>query len=524
MIRNRLAFVFALLALLSLVQVIAVWWGSNAAADFAARRLDATLMLTEYLALTGDKQRLKAWFAEEMLTQDAGADVRDMLIARMQGSLARLQGLAARAAGASQYRVDVEGLQVLASNLDALESALDQAQPPDGRLTPAQHWRNLVRVFDEHRGQDMRELLSSAVVRKADASEAENRRLYAALDAVRTGSAVLAVIVLASCFAAVLYFVRTIERPFAMLVRVTEQLGRGDYAARSGLSGRDEFARVGMLIDSMAGRLRQAHAASAVLQQRLDTLVRERTRAVSQAYETLTAIEERRRRFFAELSHELRTPVTVIRGEAEIALRQAQDGDAMRLALARIAEAAVDLAARVQDLLDAARLGAADYDIQPKSLELVEVAEAATQQMQAVAQYRGVSLEFEAPHRESAAWVAGDRERLQQALAIVLDNAITYSPAGGHVAVRVVDEEEGWALQVDDEGPGMDDDEIERAFEPHFRGRAAVRLEARGAGLGLSIAQRILAAHRGSLTLERRHPRGLRATLLLQRVGEQIQP
>jgi signal transduction histidine kinase len=441
----------------------------------------------------------------------------------MQGSLARLQELAARGAGATQHPIDLAGLQLLASNLEALETALDEAQPPDGRLTPAQHWRNLVRVFDEHRGQDMRELLSSAVVRKGAASEAENRRLDATLAAVRTGSAVLAVIVLLSCVVAVVYFLRTIERPFAALVRVTEQLGQGDYAARSGLSGRDEFARIGTLIDSMAERLRQAHAASAVLQQRLDTLVRERTRAVSQAYETLTGIEARRRRFFAELSHELRTPVTVIRGEAEIALRQAQDGDAMRLALERIAEAAVDLAARVQDLLDAARLGAADYDIRPKSLELVEVGEAATQQMQAVAQYRGVALEFEHPPGDLAAWVAGDRERLQQALAIVLDNAITYSPVGGRVTVRVVDEEEGWALQVDDEGPGMDDDEIERAFEPHFRGRAAVRLEARGAGLGLSIAQRILAAHRGILSLERRSPRGLRATLVLQRAGEQVE-
>lgn len=135
--------------------------------------------------------------------------------------------------------------------------------------------------------------------------------------------------------------------------------------------------------------------------------------------------------------------------------------------------------------------------------------------MQAVAQHRGVTLLFEAPAIGTTAWVEGDRERLQQALVVVLDNAIRYSPAGGRVVVRVLLEEAGWALQVDDEGPGMDVDEIENAFLPHFRGRAAERIDARGAGLGLSIAQRILAAHRGSVTLERRSPIGLRATLVV---------
>lgn len=81
--------------------------------------------------------------------------------------------------------------------------------------------------------------------------------------------------------------------------------------------------------------------------------------------------------------------------------------------------------------------------------------------------------------------------------------------------MRAVLEEAGWALQVEDEGPGMDEDEIENAVLPHFRGRAAERIDARGAGLGLSIAQRILFAHHGSVTVERRTPNGLRVTLVV---------
>ncbi len=515
MIRTRLALVFAFIALLAIAQAIAVWWGSNAAADHAARRLTATLMLSEYLALGGDKQRLKAWFAEAMLAQNADGEVRDTLIARMHTRLGTLRDMAAKGTGSTHYGADISGLELLGSNLRALEVALSEAQPPGDTLSPAQHWRNLVRVFDEHRGQDIRELLAQSVARKSAASEAENLRLAATLDAARGGSALLAAIVLLSCALAVAYFLRTIDRPFAALSRVTEQLGQGDYSGRSRLSGRDEFARFGNLLDIMAERLEHAHDASAALQQKLDSLVSERTRAASQAYEALTAIEARRRQFFAELSHELRTPVTVIRGEAEMALRRENDGAGARLALERIAETAIDLGARVQDLLDAARAEAAHYRIRAASLDLAETATAATQQMQAVAQHRGVVLEFEAPPDGQTAGIEGDKQRLLQAVVVVLDNAIRYSPVGGRVTVRVVLEEAGWALQVDDEGPGMDEDEIENAFVPHFRGRAAERIDAQGAGLGLSIAQRILLAHRGSVTLERRAPHGLRTTLVL---------
>lgn len=123
MIRTRLAFVFAFLAFLSLAQAFAVWWGSNAAADHAARRLTATLMLTEYLALDGDKQRLKAWFAEAMLTQDADTGLRDLLIGRMHTSLEQLREMAARDAISTERQVDDSGLELLGANLRALESA-----------------------------------------------------------------------------------------------------------------------------------------------------------------------------------------------------------------------------------------------------------------------------------------------------------------------------------------------------------------------------------------------------------------
>lgn len=515
MIRTRLALAFALVATLAVGQAVAAWWGAKTAANHAERRLTATLMLAEYLALAGDKQRLKVWFAEDMLAGNATPAQRDRLVTQMRDSLGRLRELADRGSGSADYAIDLAGIELLALNVDALQSAVLAAKRPGASDSVADQWRGVIRAFDELSGQDMREMLRASVARKEAISAAENRRLAATLAGVREGNAGIALLVLLLCAAAVVYFVRTLERPFAELARLSERLGRGEFDARSGLSGRDEFARIGRLLDSMAARLAAAQASSAALQRQLDALVSERTRAVSQAYEALTGLEARRRQFLAELSHELRTPVTVIRGEAEIALRQGLDGESGRDALRRIVEASSELGGRVQDLLEAARAGAAEYAFERRPLALGAIAEAACSQMQAVARHRGVELQFHPP--QEAAWVQGDRERLQQALTVVLDNAVRYSPPGGRVEVRLATEEGGWVLRVEDEGPGMEDDEIDRAFEPHFRGRSAARLEADGTGLGLSIAQRIMVAHQGSVGLERRLPRGLRAALYLPR-------
>lgn len=513
MIRTRLALAFALVATLALGQAVAAWWGAKAAASHAERRLTATLMLAEYLALAGDKQRLKVWFAEDMLAGEADPAQRDHLITQMRDSLSRLRAFAERGSGSADYALDLAGIDLLSLNIDALQRAVLAADRPGVADSAAEQWRSVIRAFDELSGQDMREMLRAAVARKEAVSAAEDRRLSATLTGVREGNAGIALLVLLLCAGAVAYFVRTLERPFAALARLSERLGRGDFGARSGLAGRDEFARIGALLDSMAERLAAAQASSAALQEQLDALVGERTRAVSQAYQALTGLEARRRQFLAELSHELRTPVTVIRGEAEIALRQGGEGEAGREALRRIVEASGELGGRVQDLLDAARAGAAEYAFERRPLALGAIAEAACLQMQAVARHRGVSLAFEPP--QDAAWVEGDRERLQQALVVVLDNAIRYSPAGGRVEVRLGAEEGGWLLRVEDEGPGMEDDEIDRAFEPHFRGRSAARLQTDGTGLGLSIAQRILLAHGGSVGLERRQPQGLSAAIYL---------
>lgn len=519
MIRNRLAAAFALLALLALGQAAFVWWATTSAAHHAERSVVATRMLAEYLEISGNKQRLKVWFAERMLTGDADPAVRDRLETAMSASIADLRALVMRLEGGVEAG-ESRDVETVAENIAVLQRAVRDASSQGGSADPAGTWRDVLRAFDELAGRDMRELLRAAVARQEAASLREAERLAAVLERERGANVILAMLVAAACVLAIVYFIRRLDPPFAELARLAGSLGRGDYSVRSRLTGDDEFARTGRLLDSMAASLADARSRSAVLERQLEELVAGRTRAALEAHEALIGIESGRRRFFAELGHELRTPVTVIRGEADLALRGPGEAEEMRAALRRIVDAASEVGARVQDMLDAARDGSIGYAFRFARQSLVDVVRGSVEQMQAVAQVRGVGLDFADGGSDPPVEVEADRERLQQALAILLDNAVRYSPAGSRVHVAVVRDGEHVVVTVDDEGPGMGDAEIERVFEPHFRGAAGRSLDGQGLGIGLGIAQSIVAAHRGSLDLARREVRGLRASLALPAATE----
>lgn len=514
MIRTRLAVAFTLLASLALMQFLFAGWAASSAAHHADRSVVSTRMLAEYLELAGNKQRLKVWFAEKMLAGEVDPAARDRLAAAMWASVEQLRRLSGRLPEDAR-RLERAELETVALNIATLERAMRDAERPGVDLPPAEQWRTVLLAFDELAGRDMRDLLRQAVERQEAASLRESEQLAEALARIRAVNALLAVSVLLLAALAVAYFVRRLDRPFARLAQVAETLAAGDFSARSGLGGRDEFARIGGLMDSMAQRLSEAQARSVALQRQLDGLVTDRTRALTQAYESLLGIEARRRQFFAELSHELRTPVTVIRGEADLALRNPGDASDQQAALRRIVDAACELGGRVQDLLDAARGGSLAYAMALRRHALLDVVAPAVAQMQAVAAHRNVTLAFDARSTSEVAGVDVDRERLQQALVIVLDNAIRYSPAGGRVEVTVVTDADQWVVQVDDEGPGMDDEELDHVFDAHYRGRAGRAQDPQGLGLGLAIARRIIEAQRGSVELRRRTPRGLRASIAL---------
>jgi two-component system, OmpR family, sensor kinase len=221
---------------------------------------------------------------------------------------------------------------------------------------------------------------------------------------------------------------------------------------------------------------------------------------LSHLEKTLARLEEtldRQRRFVADASHELRTPLTSIHNYAQVleewALRDPQIGPESVAAIKRESERMKGL---VENLLELAR-GDEGMKLHLKDNNLTEVVEEATESARAAVNGK-VLIEHPTPEqsvgRVSAVF---DRERLRQALSILLDNAVKYTPEGGRVTMRVVEEDGSVGVEVADTGIGIPEDHIPHVFERFYRAEEARSTE--GLGLGLSIARQIAENHKGSI-------------------------
>jgi two-component system OmpR family sensor kinase len=199
------------------------------------------------------------------------------------------------------------------------------------------------------------------------------------------------------------------------------------------------------------------------------------------------------RRFVADASHELRSPLANLRSTVEVALRHPRSVDDHRETLV-VALAEIERLGRlVQDLLTLSRAGAGRLAIERRPTDLGEVAARAVRAHAARAAYGDVALRLDAA---APAPVAGDADRLREVVDNLLDNAIRVAPQNSTVRVGVQRELDRCVLEVEDAGPGLAPEEQARVFEPFARGSAA---GGDGAGLGLAIARAIAEAHGGRL-------------------------
>lgn len=205
------------------------------------------------------------------------------------------------------------------------------------------------------------------------------------------------------------------------------------------------------------------------------------------------------RRFIADASHQLRTPLAVLKTQAELALRE-NDPVALRAIVGAIAgttDNAIHLANR---LLTLARIehGGGSASMAPVSLAALagqvglELAVAAVQ--------KDIDLALEAGDDDTAV-VVGNELLLHELLANLVDNAIRYTPAGGSVLLRVGAGEGGVVLEVSDTGPGIAEAEHDKVFMPFYRAQGTLEANPGGTGLGLAIVRDIAVMHGASLVL-----------------------
>lgn len=219
----------------------------------------------------------------------------------------------------------------------------------------------------------------------------------------------------------------------------------------------------------------------------------------------------RMRQFMADAAHELRTPVTVLRTQAEVALARPRS-DAEYTTTLRMIETESRRAGRiVDDLLVLARADSGDRPPLLERLFLDDVVADAVTAAAPLALSRRVELTVGA-FQETA--VDGDGEMLRRLVMILLDNAIKFTPAGGRVTVGIASERGSAVVTVQDTGAGIAPDVLPHVFERFYRGDPArSRDSAGGTGLGLAIARWIAESHRGTVTLTSDGVRGTTATI-----------
>jgi two-component system OmpR family sensor kinase len=270
-----------------------------------------------------------------------------------------------------------------------------------------------------------------------------------------------------------LLLARRLTRPIGELATATRRLAAGESEVAVPVDGEDELADLGRSFNAMSADLERAR--------------------------------ESQRSFLESVSHELKTPLTSIRGYAEAleesAVAPAEGG--------RVIAAEADRLERlVFDLLDLARVGRAGFDVERRELDLAAIGAAAVSRHLPRARELGVDLVSES---ENGARGVGDEGRLLQATSNLVENALRLTPSGGTVIVGT----RAGTIVVRDTGPGLADEDLPRAFDrfylyDRYRSERPV-----GSGLGLAIVKELSAAMGGEVTATSRPGGGAEFTITL---------
>jgi two-component system, OmpR family, sensor kinase len=271
-------------------------------------------------------------------------------------------------------------------------------------------------------------------------------------------------------------------RPVHEIIDQAEAIGAGSLDRRiSAYADTREYRRLVEVLNTMLGRIQQAF--------------------------------EAQRRFTSDASHELRSPLTVIRGELELALRRDRTPDEYRDVLESSLEEVVRLSRITEDLLTLARSDAGVLPVEPRKVDIQDVARRIVDRLQGTAETRQVALALTVSGPRS---VQVDSGLLGQSIWNLADNAIRYTPPGGRVEVDLAATESELRLEVRDTGPGLGNDP-ERLFQRFYRpeGVRTPGEATSGTGLGLAIVRAIAEGYGGRVEAGDRPEGGARVTVIL---------
>ncbi len=226
--------------------------------------------------------------------------------------------------------------------------------------------------------------------------------------------------------------------------------------------------------------------------------------------------------FIRNVSHELKTPLTVIQGHVAALSDRMADDEARQTSQRIVAQEAARLTQLVDNLLLLSRLEMPDFDIERRLVNLEAMAEDAILQLSDLAETRAIAIDFQC--ERPIPRLMADRARLKQVLINLLDNGIKYNHEGGRVTVHLSADASHIVLKVTDTGEGIPPQDLPHIFEKLYRVERHDGRYVEGSGLGLAIVQHIVTKHGGQIAVESEVGVGTTFTLSLPRVEDTSHP
>jgi signal transduction histidine kinase len=311
-----------------------------------------------------------------------------------------------------------------------------------------------------------------------------------------------------------LVVIRLLVRRLRSMETLAARVAEGDLTVRIGDASGDEIGRLAEQLDRMTEKLATARR-------------------------DLESHEQQRRQLFADITHELATPLTSIRGLAETMVdpEVPMSPEERSRYLSGLLEESRRLDRLIRDLFELARLEAGATELRPERLDWVALSRNTVERFAPRFREAGIELTWRTDAQE--AWIEVDGFRLEQVLDNLLVNALRYVPRGGQVELSLSPQwtvataaPSSFQLRVEDNGLGIPAEEIPRVFERFYRGTGALRganaggraSRNEGSGLGLAIVREIVERHGGTVRAETRVPHGLVISIELPATAPQRHP
>lgn len=303
-------------------------------------------------------------------------------------------------------------------------------------------------------------------------------------------------------------FQLSLMQPITRLLTGMQEVNKGQLDVTLPVATRDEIGRLTEHFNQMTASLRQADQEVRSYAEHLEDMVDERTAQIAEQNDQLAeqaqqlrALDEAKSRFFANISHEFRTPLTLIlgplaRAQAEQAVLSSEDQTMMQRNTLRLQRL-------INQILDLARLEAGNLALDLQTHDWQTFVQRQTSLFQAEATYREIDLVF---HKgATSCLVAMDREQMEKVVANLLSNALKFTPAGGRITVSCTPtmstDGNYAALTVTDTGPGIPAEALPHLFDRFYQVDDTVTRIQEGSGIGLALVQEVVELHGGTVTV-----------------------